>query len=65
MNQTIAINFILKFLYKIELEHLCEGFNVNIQVNDYLYCLATSQMANINFETNEIRSYEALDDVLY
>lgn len=33
-------------------------------VNDRLYCLANSQMANINFVTNEIRSYETLDDVL-
>jgi streptogramin lyase len=33
-------------------------------VDNYLYCLANSQTANIDFTTNEIRSYEALDDVL-
>jgi len=33
-------------------------------VGDQLYCLANSQMANVNFKTNEIRSYEALDDVI-
>ncbi len=33
-------------------------------VSDFLYCLANSQMGNINFTNHKIRSVEALDDVL-
>lgn len=32
--------------------------------DDELYCLANSQMGNIDFSTNEIRNYEALDEIL-
>jgi hypothetical protein len=32
-------------------------------VDNQLFCLANGQMANIDFTTNKIRSYEALDDI--
>jgi len=36
----------------------------HVIVHDMLYCLANSQMGNIDFSTYKIRSYEHLDDII-